>query len=174
MQEALKLLSHLGDDDTHWIFEVGREEGVGADTVLITEGTHPDNVYIVLSGVVDVRASGVVDDTPLAKLGPGELLGEMSFLDGAPASANVVAVEPVLVLTLPRSALRARLDRDPAFGARWYKALAHGAVRSMDAARHRGWRRRQARGVDGAGWRAESIQAPVTGGGRAHVTSGRS
>ncbi len=124
MQEALKLLSHLGDDDTHWIFEVGREEGVGADTVLITEGTHPDNVYIVLSGVVDVRASGVVDDTPLAKLGPGELLGEMSFLDGAPASANVVAVEPVLVLTLPRSALRARLDRDPAFGARWYKALA--------------------------------------------------
>ncbi|MDP6581198.1 MAG: cyclic nucleotide-binding domain-containing protein [Vicinamibacterales bacterium] len=123
MQEALKLLSDLGDDDIRWILDTGHEEEVAADTVLITEGTDPDNLYILLSGVVDIRVSGI-GATPLAKLGPGELLGEMSFLDGAPASANVVAGEPSLVLALPRQALQARLGGDAAFSARFYKALA--------------------------------------------------
>ena len=124
MQEALKLLSELREDDIRWIFETGHEEPVTADTVLITEGTDPENLYIVLSGVVNIQVSAV-GTAPLAKLGPGELLGEMSFLDRAPASATAVAAEASLMLTLPRHALEARLAGDAAFGARFYKALAH-------------------------------------------------
>ncbi|MCK6548190.1 cyclic nucleotide-binding domain-containing protein [Myxococcota bacterium] len=54
----------------------------------------------------------------LARLGPGEIFGELSFVDAAPASATITAIEPTTVLRLPRSNLalcpphaRAELER---------------------------------------------------------------
>jgi CRP-like cAMP-binding protein len=43
------------------------------------------------------------DEVQLAMLGPGETLGELALLDGAPRSAAVVAVEPTTVLMLSRA-----------------------------------------------------------------------
>lgn len=58
------------------------------------------------------------------RLGSGEVVGEMSFIDARPPSATVTAVEPAVVLAVPRSALAAHLGEDDGFAARFYRALA--------------------------------------------------
>jgi CRP/FNR family cyclic AMP-dependent transcriptional regulator len=46
--------------------------------------------------------------------GPGELLGELSAVDGEPRSASATALQPVVALGIPGDAFRGLLDRRPA------------------------------------------------------------
>ena len=66
------------------------------------------------SGLVKVVLSSEHgDEVLLATLGPGETLGELALLDGAPRSAAVVAVEPTTVLTLSRETVLGLLSNQP-------------------------------------------------------------
>lgn len=123
MQDALRLLAELNDSDIDWILEQGTEQQVIANTLIIREGQHPDAIFIVLDGLLGVEIDAASNQL-IAKLGPGELLGEMSFLEGRPASATVKAVENSLILSLSRQTLEAKLGDDPAFAARFYRACA--------------------------------------------------
>jgi CRP-like cAMP-binding protein len=62
-----------------------------------------------------VKATMVNDgrEVILAFPGPGELLGELSAIDGHPRSATVRAVDEVEALVIPGSAFRAYLERRP-------------------------------------------------------------
>jgi hypothetical protein len=91
--------------------------------VILKEGSESEHLYLILNGLVGVQISSV-SDVQLATLGPGELLGEISFLDERPATATVTAVENTLLLSVPKKALGDRLEEDPAFAARLYKSFA--------------------------------------------------
>lgn len=69
---------------------------------LLTEGEVSDHVVLMLSGRVKV-SSFTTDgrEVVLAVRGPGELLGELSALDGGPRVASVAALEPVEALLIP-------------------------------------------------------------------------
>ncbi len=66
--------------------------------VLMREGDPGDSLYLVLYGTVDVNAQNRF----LARLGSGEMIGELSLLTGEPRSATVSAIEPVRVARLSR------------------------------------------------------------------------
>jgi extracellular factor (EF) 3-hydroxypalmitic acid methyl ester biosynthesis protein len=123
VQEALHLLSELSDEDAAWLLENGVEQQVIANTLLIREGERPEALYIVLDGLVRVEVE-VLGQVVLAHPGPGELIGEISFLDGGPASATVTAAENSLLLVLSRKMLERKLADDPPFAARFYRACA--------------------------------------------------
>ena len=71
---------------------------VSSSTVVIREGEHSDGLYAVLSGEVQVSRGGRI----LAHLREGEIFGEMSLLQRAPAAATVAAVRRTSLLRLPR------------------------------------------------------------------------
>jgi CRP-like cAMP-binding protein len=81
-----------------------------AGEVVITEGQAGEGLFVVLAGEVEVLRGGVAAST----LGPGDVFGEMSLLDGVPASATVRTVRRTSLLRLPASELNAVLDRFPA------------------------------------------------------------
>jgi CRP-like cAMP-binding protein len=89
---------------------------------VIAEGRAVDAISIVLDGelIATLEAAGVM----LGRLGPGEIVGEMSFVDASPPSATVKAATDCAVLQVPREALRKRLETDNAFAARFYRAVA--------------------------------------------------
>src|SRR5439155_25761775 len=60
----------------------------------------------------------------VATVGVAEVLGEMSLVDTAASAATVRAITPVTVLALAKTELQHRIDADPAFGCRFYRALA--------------------------------------------------
>ncbi len=78
-------------------------------------------LIFLLEGEFLVSAQGVGE---IARLGVGEIVGEMSLLDSAPPSATVVANGDCTALFLDKDALLRRLEADAAFGSRFYKALA--------------------------------------------------
>ena len=123
MRKALLFLGILNDSDLDWMVAAGTKQEILPGQILIREGEPTDFVFVVLDGAfsVSVRAAG---DREFARLLSGEIVGEMSFVDSRPPSATVQALEKSSLLALPRSSLQARLDREPAFAARFYRALA--------------------------------------------------
>jgi CRP/FNR family transcriptional regulator, cyclic AMP receptor protein len=122
MKKALYFLGILDDSDLDWMIAAGRKRAVAEGTTLIQIGKHIDTVFFVLDGAFSVL--GPDDQKEIARLGAGEIIGEMSFVDSRPPSATVRAVVNSLVLAIPRSELTMRLDEHVSFAARFYKALA--------------------------------------------------
>lgn len=81
------------------------------ETLLATEQIN-DAVYIVLSGRLSVQLKEK-DVEPIAMLGEGECVGEMSILGDAYASAYVVAATDCKLLVIDREALLNLLDSSP-------------------------------------------------------------
>jgi CRP-like cAMP-binding protein len=117
----LYLLAELRDEDAEWLVRVGRVRRIEPGTVLIREGEHLSSLFVVIDGWLAVAVAGAV---ALARVGAGEIVGELSLVDSRPASATVTATGGVSLLEIPRSVLQERLGRDQAFAARLYRALA--------------------------------------------------
>src|SRR5262245_6479892 len=61
-----------------------------ANDTLFREGNEAYEMYVVLSGHVHIEKDGPSGKTVyLAQRGPGELVGELSLIDGKPHVANV-------------------------------------------------------------------------------------
>jgi type IV pilus assembly protein PilB len=83
--------------------------------VIVREGAPGVSMYIVKSGLVEVRkkdpATGI--DFLVAQLTEGAAVGEMSLLTGKPRSATVTTVQPTVVFTLTRADFRNLLTQHP-------------------------------------------------------------
>jgi CRP-like cAMP-binding protein len=121
MRKALFIFGELEDSDMEWLAGAARKNVVDAGAVLVRERTQISRVFILLKGRLSVRAGS--SGAEINTLFPGEIVGELSFLDSRPASATVVAATESTVAEIPRSALAAKLERDPGFAARFYRAL---------------------------------------------------
>lgn len=75
---------------------------------LTVEGEPVGNLMYIANGVVTIEKGGKV----VAACGPGDYVGEMSFLSGNVASATVRATKPVRVLSFDQEKLRAAVGAD--------------------------------------------------------------
>jgi CRP/FNR family transcriptional regulator, cyclic AMP receptor protein len=123
MRKALLVLGILNDSDLDWMIAFGVRREIESGDVLIHEAQPIDSVFLVLDGVLSVTTR-TMGNREAARLLSGEIVGEMSFVDARPPAATVRALEKSRVLAVPRSALQAKLDGEPPFAARFYKALA--------------------------------------------------
>lgn len=105
----------------------GRHRSYGRGQVLFFEGDQGGSVIALRSG----RAKVSVQTLPgrellLAVKGPGELLGEMSALDGRPRSATATTMEPVEALVVSASVFQEFLKAHPRVALRLLQALTAG------------------------------------------------
>ena len=132
MRATTALSDGLRDEDLLWLFQVGEEKNVSPGTAIVHEGIRPNAIFIVIRGSFNVGVETLADE-PLAKLGAGELIGEISFLEGSPASATIVADEESAVLVVDNQLLGERIREDTGFAARMYRAFALIAERRLRA-----------------------------------------
>jgi len=121
MRKVLYILSQLNDADVEWLAHAGRIWTVAADEPLIHEAMPVADLFFVLAGEASVSVSGMGE---LVRLGRGEIVGEMSFVDSAPPSATVTALAGSSILAVDKRAVESRLAEDAGFAARFYRALA--------------------------------------------------
>ena len=82
--------------------------------VLVREGDIDDHLYVVASGSLGiVKAAGTDNEVTLNVMRPGDVVGELSFLDGATRFASLLAMSDTRVLGLSRGDLESLLDTDP-------------------------------------------------------------
>jgi len=101
---------------------------VDGGTVLTREGQRGGLAYVIVDGMADVARH----DQHLATLGPGDVVGELSLIDGQPRSATVVARTDLQVLEIDSRDLKALLDRAPHVMRKLLESLAL-RVRQADA-----------------------------------------
>src|SRR5215210_4247046 len=122
-QAGFTLLNELSESEISWLLSEGETRYCERGTPLVKEGGRIECLYIVLEGVLSVTVGGP-GGREIAKLAPGQIVGEMSFLEDRPASASVVALEGSHVLGFPRPKLEAKMRQDTAFSAHFHRALA--------------------------------------------------
>jgi len=118
---AVFVFGLLTDADAEWMARAGVQRPIKRGDILIAEDEPSPSVILLLQGecVVAERAAGEI-----ARLGAGEIVGEISFLDSAPPSATVQAAVDGLALYLDKEVLTRKLEEDVAFASRFYRALA--------------------------------------------------
>lgn len=79
----------------------------------IWENTPADKAYIVLEGQVSVRKGG----DEIARLGPGDIVGEAAILNRKLRNASIVALTPLELIHLTDDAVRRLCDQMPSFRA---------------------------------------------------------
>jgi CRP/FNR family cyclic AMP-dependent transcriptional regulator len=122
--------------------ERGRIEGIGqvrriaADEYLIRAGDADSTLYTIEDGHLDIVAMRDGEDKVVATVGPGDILGEVSFIDDSPRSVSVKAGEETTVRAWDKRTLSEALASDPQVLAKFAVAMSELLVeRLRDTAR---------------------------------------
>jgi CRP/FNR family transcriptional regulator, cyclic AMP receptor protein len=97
--ERLRRLELFGDLDYHDLAEVARwvdEVQVAPGDLLIEEGALPYELFVIEEGTAEVERGGEV----VAKIGPGETVGEMALVLQERRAASVRATTPIRALAI--------------------------------------------------------------------------
>ncbi len=93
--------------------------------VVCREGDADPALFIIAKGSVSILKRDAEDrEKLLAKLGPGQTLGEMALLDGQPRSATAVAAEDLALLVFTRAELDRLVEAKPRLGVKLLWKLA--------------------------------------------------
>ncbi|HET7891753.1 MAG TPA: cyclic nucleotide-binding domain-containing protein [Candidatus Sulfotelmatobacter sp.] len=92
-----------------------------AGDTIVHKGKRTNGLYLLLKGSawVQIPARGTS-----VSVNPGEACGEISFLDELPATADVLAKEPVEAYYLDRPTLQSLFELFPHLGSRFYHSMA--------------------------------------------------
>lgn len=82
-----------------------------AHTVIFEENAEADAAYMIVRGKVEIRKNTrSTQPKVLARLGRGDIFGELALFDGSPRLAEAVTQSPVEVIRISRSEFLDRLD----------------------------------------------------------------
>jgi CRP-like cAMP-binding protein len=82
---------------------------------VVTQGTPSDGLFVIASGEVSiVQNDAAGEKTVLARLGTGEVIGEVALVLRRPSIADAVANHPTVTLFLPRARFLEAVRAHPA------------------------------------------------------------
>jgi CRP-like cAMP-binding protein len=92
---------------------------------IISRNADDRDVYLLVCGKVRITTySQAGRQVTFRDIGAGDLFGEMAALDHMPRSADVIALDPALIASLPASAFSKLLQEEPLLAERMLKRLA--------------------------------------------------
>ena len=131
------LFRYFTDDERRKIEKIGEVKTIRADNYLIRTREADSTLYAVEEGHLDIVASRDGKDIVVATVGPGDVLGEVSFIDDSPRTVSVKAGEEnAVVRGWDKRTLSEALTSDPQLLAKFSVALCELLVeRLRDTAR---------------------------------------
>jgi CRP-like cAMP-binding protein len=110
-------LASLGERERDELAELGIMRKFPRGSMLMLDREPGQRVVILISGRVKVGRTDEEGRELLLDIGdPGDVLGELAFIDGGPRMATVTALEPVDAVMIGPDALRSYLGRHPDVG----------------------------------------------------------
>jgi CRP-like cAMP-binding protein len=122
--ELNPLFAGLGAEAVDKIAALCGKRKLAAGEVLFLKGDSGDALYGVRRGRLRIEtATESGERLTLNVQGPGDMFGEVAFLDGQPRTAGATAAEPTEVFVLHRTEFLAYLERDPRVAVRLIELL---------------------------------------------------
>src|ERR1700761_8868180 len=110
-------IGHLKPDDRELLSSYGEFFPGHPGNVIIEEGAMQTEVFVVISGKLEVHARQEDGSVALlAQVGPGETLGEISLFSPGPAAATVTAVEFSQLWRIADASLIEFMEENPGAG----------------------------------------------------------
>jgi hypothetical protein len=123
----------LDDTQLEELIRLGEVYDLAPGAPLTTEGERVDWFYFVTAG----HAVVTVDHAEVARIHPGEFVGEVSFLTGIVASATVKASDRLSVIAFDREKLSRACAEDSKLSAAVHQVIGNALAQKLVAANHR-------------------------------------
>lgn len=108
---AFPILAGLTATERADLLAEATEQRFTAGEMICEEGVPNGNLYLIVDGEVEVsRVGSGKQSSPVATIGPGAILGELSWISGTAPTATVRCVRPTVALRLDGSELTRQLD----------------------------------------------------------------
>ncbi len=127
---SISIFSELSKKELRKISRLMTELSIDSGRVLIRQGDPGREFMIIRSGRAEVIRNG----KKIAEVGPGDFLGELAVLSGAPRNASVIATTDMVIEALNRREFMSLLDENPKIA----KKILLGAVTRLHAAEQPG------------------------------------
>jgi CRP-like cAMP-binding protein len=98
-----------------------RLDRFGAGEYVIKKGDSGKNLFIIVSGAIEVLGD---DEVTITTMGEGEVFGEMSILSGDPVGATIRSLEPTSVLYISDKNFREIINRSQSLQTYFTRLLA--------------------------------------------------
>jgi CRP-like cAMP-binding protein len=92
--------------------------------VFLKMGAKNASIFVICDGSVGVKRANLGEDIPIATLGVGQCFGELSFMDGSPATATVTAAEATKVFEISSATLDDMIDGYAPLALKFWRNLA--------------------------------------------------
>jgi signal transduction histidine kinase len=113
--EGSKPFRNLNPIEHEALRKIAQERSFSPGQQIFKEGDSGDGIYVVKNGAVEISVAMSHNvGRVFAKLGPGEIFGEMAVLELKPRSATAIAREQTQVYFIARNELLLMLERSPA------------------------------------------------------------
>lgn len=132
----IHFFAELNDEDLSIVAKVLKEKDFKTGTTVFKEGEDGQSLYIIKKGEVKAcKATPEGDLLTLTLHKDGDIFGEMSFLDGRPRSATIVAIAETKVYVLEKGDFENLVDNHPRLIYKMLKNIVfniHSIVRGMN------------------------------------------
>lgn len=134
------LLQELSNRDLDWLMATGKRQRVEADRLLVEAGKEIATFYLLIDGSLTISVSQSIDNAlnrafaaledkstlerDIIELKNGDIAGEELLFCTRAVSVNVRTKLPSDLLMIPQQELKAKLQQDVGFAARFYRGVA--------------------------------------------------
>lgn len=113
---AVGWVANINEDDRDLLATYGEFLGVQPDHDMIRQGEDQNQLFLVISGQLEVRRMGIQDDLVMGVIKAGESIGEIALFDSGPASASIRALEFCQVWCINRESITSFVTDNPVAG----------------------------------------------------------
>lgn len=120
LQGGKNRLHYLTANDWSLVVDRAKQVSFKKNDVIIQQNKPSQVLYLIAEGKVNVSVLG----KSLARIGPGEICGEMAFLEASIPSATATAEEAVQAFAIDWQTLTDLFELFPHLASRFYRSLA--------------------------------------------------
>jgi len=113
------IFRQAGKEDLRALLKAAIQRTIPAGTKIVSEGSEGIGFYLIIEGTAQVSKAG----STLATLEGGNFFGELSCIDGAPRTADVIAATDVTCLVIPQWEMNNALESSPGVAQSMFREL---------------------------------------------------
>lgn len=117
------LFRYLTDDERRRVEDIAEVKRMSEGAYLIRAGEIDSTLFAIEDGHLDIVAMREGRPVVVATVGPGDVLGEVSFIDDSPRAVSVKAGEETVVRAWDKKTLSEALAFEPTLLAKFAVAL---------------------------------------------------
>lgn len=115
----VKVFNSFTSEEIVNMLEICRKKSFTKGDYLLKEGHDADEIYILISGSVEV----LTDSSYTATIDQNEVVGEMGAITARPRASSVIALEETETLVFSHQELMARANQHPQLAIKLYRNI---------------------------------------------------